>query len=256
MKKGTVAALAAAVAALAALGLLTLFLAVRFRAEMQDAAERSTQAEADAKEALQAIYASGAGDAGTAYSSDGSSAGSASQDAGDQPRSMLTPNDTPVIWVGDSRTVGMETAVNGQSEDIFIAASGEGYQWLSETGLPKAVAAIEKYPSYPVIFNMGVNDYENLENYLKLYAELTAEYPDTVFYFLAVYPVVDEMCQFITNAMIEDFNAHLLAAYPDTFLDSYSFLTEIGAETSDGIHYSSDVYRQIYIFVKEILAER
>ncbi|MCC8103591.1 MAG: hypothetical protein LIP11_15500 [Clostridiales bacterium] len=166
---------------------------------------------------------------------------------------LLVIEDTPVIWVGDSRTVGMQKALGAYSDDVFIGAAGEGYSWLSETGIPFLKSAIRDYPDRPVIFNMGVNDYENLYNYMVLYAEVTADYPETVFYFLSVNPIDDEAGLYVTNADIEDFNTHLENAYPDTYLDSYSYLLESGTETIDGIHYSEEAYRQIYLFVKDTL---
>ncbi|MCD8395630.1 MAG: SGNH/GDSL hydrolase family protein [Lachnospiraceae bacterium] len=166
---------------------------------------------------------------------------------------LLAIEDTPVIWVGDSRTVGMQKALGTHTDDLFIGAAGKGYSWLSETGIPFLKSAISDYPDRPVIFNMGVNDYENLYNYMVLYAEVTAEYSGTVFYFLSVNPVDDEAGLYVTNANIEDFNTHLENAYPDTYLDSYSYLLESGTETIDGIHYSEEAYRQIYLFVKNAL---
>ncbi|MCD8023535.1 MAG: hypothetical protein LUF30_11390 [Lachnospiraceae bacterium] len=147
----------------------------------------------------------------------------------------------------------MQTALGSHTVDVFIGASGEGYSWLSETGMPLVEEAIAKYPNRPVIFNMGVNDYENLYNYMVLYADVAARYPDTAFYFLSVNPVDDEAGLYITNAQIEDFNAQIKDAYPDTYLDSYTYLIESEAGTIDGIHYSEEVYRMIYLFVKEAL---
>ncbi|MCC8045868.1 MAG: hypothetical protein LIP12_10265 [Clostridiales bacterium] len=169
---------------------------------------------------------------------------------------LLALDDTPVIWVGDSRTVGMQKALGSYTEDVFIGAAGEGYSWLYETGVSQLKAAISEYPGRPVILNMGVNDYENLYNYMVLYDELTLEYPDTVFWFLSVNPVDDEAGLYITNAQIEEFNASLSAAYPDTWLDCYTFLIKADAGTIDGIHYSEEVYRMIYLYVKEEISDR
>ncbi|MCD7885361.1 MAG: hypothetical protein LUI87_16910 [Lachnospiraceae bacterium] len=169
---------------------------------------------------------------------------------------LLALNDTPVIWVGDSRTVGMQKALGSYTKDVFIGAAGEGYSWLYETGTAQLETAISEYPGRPVIFNMGVNDYENLYNYMVLYEELTMKYPDTIFWFLSVNPVDDDAGLYVTNAQIEEFNASLAAAYPDTWLDSYSFLMESNAGTIDGIHYSEEVYRMIYLFAKEALSDK
>ncbi len=162
--------------------------------------------------------------------------------------------DTPVIWLGDSRTVGLQEAVEDYSEDVFIGASGEGYEWLSETGVPLLERAIDEHPGWPVVCNMGVNDYENITNYLDLYENLCTLYPDVVFYFLSVNPVDDERSQSVSNENINWFNEQIKAVYPDTYIDSYSYLLGNQIETEDGVHYSSEGYREIYLLVKNTLA--
>lgn len=155
------------------------------------------------------------------------------------------------IWVGDSRTVQMGYAM--ENADYYIAESGEGYLWFSEEGLPLLKETIAAAPDLPVIFNLGVNDYSNLQSYLTLYRTLMAEYPQTRFYYLAVYPIDPEVCIYITNEEIQDFNAHLKELSPDTYLDSYTFLIENQLLTYDGIHYPEDVYRKLYAFVSDAL---
>lgn len=152
-----------------------------------------------------------------------------------------------LIWVGDSRTLGMRDAMDNQ--DLYIGASGEGYDWFSAEGLPQLKKALEAHPDVPVIFNFGVNDYCNLSNYMELYQQITAAYPDTIFYFLAVNPIDPERCSNITNEEIADFNAHLKELFPDTFLDSYTWMMVEEIETLDGIHYSKEDYRSLYKYV-------
>ena len=107
-------------------------------------------------------------------------------------------------------------------------------------------AAIKAHPKSVVVFNFGVNDYDNLSNYMKLYEFLFEEYPSTHFYFLSVNPIDPEQCQNITNEEIADFNDHLKALSPDTYLDSYTQIKAGEIPTIDGIHYSQDDYRFIY----------
>ena len=162
-------------------------------------------------------------------------------------------SDSPfLIWVGDSRTVGMQRAM--KNEDCYIGASGEGYYWFSAEGLPLMKKAIGQHPDAPVIFNLGVNDYENLDLYLALYRSLFAEYPDTHFYFLSVNPIDPKRCSAITNEEISDFNTHLKELSPDTYLDSYTWMIQNGIETIDGIHYSEEDYRALYEFTQSQLS--
>lgn len=151
-----------------------------------------------------------------------------------------------LIWVGDSRTVGMERAM--KNNDCYIGASGEGYYWFSTEGLPLMKKAIAQYPDAPVIFNLGVNDHENLDLYLALYRSVFDEYPDTRFYFLSVNPIDPERCSAITNEEITDFNEHMKGLFPDTYIDSYTWMMENEIETIDGIHYSEEIYRALHDF--------
>ncbi|MCD8347635.1 MAG: hypothetical protein LUD16_06725 [Lachnospiraceae bacterium] len=290
MKKGTIAAITTAILLIAGLMILAGYLTVRWQRDPMASQEESMQVEADAvlqelselqngtepqdgnespdkiatessdsqteeDTAAPAEYADANPD-GTTLTDHVTGAENESETEPDTEwvLELLAIEDTPVIWVGDSRTVGMQKALGSYSDDVFIGAAGEGYSWLSETGIPFLKSAISDYPTRPVIFNMGVNDYENLYNYMVLYAEVTAEYADTVFYFLSVNPVDDEAELYVTNADIEDFNTRLKTTYPDTYLDSYNFLLESGTETIDGIHYSEEAYRQIYLFVKDALS--
>ncbi|MFR3321316.1 MAG: hypothetical protein ACLTSZ_09500 [Lachnospiraceae bacterium] len=61
------------------------------------------------------------------------------------------------IWVGDSRTLGMEQALDGATPDVFIGAAGEGYDWFAADGLPQLLSAMKAHPLSPIIFNLGVN---------------------------------------------------------------------------------------------------
>ena len=152
----------------------------------------------------------------------------------------------PWIWVGDSRTVGMQKAM--QNEDCYIAAAGEGYEWSQADGLPLLKEALLQHPAASVIFNLGVNDYENLDNYLALYRQILAEYPDVRFYFLSVNPVDSEQCLYITNEEISGFNNCLKQVFPDTYIDSYTWMLSEDIRPFDGIHYEKDAYRSLYAY--------
>lgn len=152
-----------------------------------------------------------------------------------------------LIWVGDSRTIGMRDAM--QNDNLYIGASGEGYRWFSESGLPELKQALKQTPDAPVIFNLGVNDYDNRDNYLALYRDIVSQYPDTPFYFLSVNPIDPERCKNITNEEIADFNAHLKNAFPDSYIDSFTWMMVEEVTTKDGIHYAEEDYRALYEYV-------
>ncbi|MCD7736196.1 MAG: hypothetical protein LUI07_04410 [Lachnospiraceae bacterium] len=272
MRKKTTMAISAAAILILALAGFGIYLRVAFQADPEHSEAARAQVQSDAEELLVLLNEisteevektdsegkeemNGESESDAVSDISGNNTGLSEENAETEWVLELAGIDnTPIIWAGDSRTLGMQKALGTHTEDIFIGAAGEGYLWLSETGLAQVREAIAEYPERPVVFNMGVNDYENLYNYMTLYEEVTADYPDTVFYFLSVNPVDDEAGLYITNAEIEDFNSHLANAYPDTYLDSYTWLMENNLETLDGIHYSEEDYRRIYVFVKEALA--
>ena len=233
MKKGTLIGLLLCVVSILGLGTLAVVLTFSFQEDLSGThtEEVATQAES----AVQALYIQTEAETETELPPE---------------TELLQPQ---YIWVGDSRTVQMGDAMG--NADYYIAESGEGYRWFSEDGLPLLHEAIKESPNLPVIFNLGVNDYSSLYNYLELYRSLMTEYPDTRFYYLAVYPIDPEVCIYITNEEIQDFNAHLKELSPNTYLDSYSFLTENELLTYDGIHYPEDVSRKLYQFATAAITE-
>lgn len=229
MKKRTILCITAAVCALLALLTLTLYLTFSnldalFLSEPTTAQQNADSAIAELHE---------------------------TETAQSDTETAVSDNYIPLIWAGDSRTLGMQNAM--RNDDIYIGASGEGYHWLKEYGLPIIKEAIADNPQSPVIFNFGVNDHANLSLYLACYEEITADYPNTDFYFLSVNPIEPTVCKNITNEEISDFNAHLQEAYPAAYLDSYTYLMVNEITTIDGIHYSEEGYQQIYAYVAEQL---
>lgn len=233
MKKGPFIAVLLAAAALIMLGALTVYLTLQYK---NDVFSPDSRIESEAEAAILALHET---EAPKTDLSDDTADASAK---------------VSIIWAGDSRTIGMRDAMKNQ--DIYIGASGEGYNWLSETGLPQIRTAIAENPGIPVVFNFGVNDYDNLTNYMELYESLLKEYPDTRFYFLSVNPIDPAICKNITNEEISDFNSHLKDLSPDTYLDSYTYLMVNEAVPIDGVHYSGETYQMIYEYAADQIRKR
>lgn len=232
MKKWTAFCITLAVAAIAALCALAGYLTIRYR-DPQPASD--TAAESEAEAAILALHEAPPEAPAPEPETDGKTV-------------------SPIIWVGDSRTLGMQEAL--ENSDLYIAAAGEGYNWFVETGLAEMEAAVKEHPDAPVVLNFGVNDYDNMDKYMELYQTMTAEHPDTQFYFLSVNPIDPEVCTNITNEEIADFNSHLRALFPDTYLDSYTMIKASEIVPFDGIHYTKDDYRQIYEYAVGQIARR
>lgn len=233
MRKETLFSLAAALLVFTGLAGLTAYLVLNYNEATLNPKQAQLESEADA--ALTALQESV-----DAASEDSSPARQGNQLVYKAPERFL-------IWVGDSRTVGMHDAM--QNDNLYIAAAGEGYSWFASDGLPELREALADYPDTPVIINLGVNDCDNLANYLALYQQLVADYPDTPFYFLSVNPIDPDADLYLTNEEIADFNAHLKAAYPSAYIDSFTWIFAEDIRTFDGIHYTEDAYRALYKYV-------
>lgn len=163
------------------------------------------------------------------------------------------------IFVGDSRTVGMHDALfkdGGSDSCSFIAKSGEGFYWLYHDGIVELEEALREEPYATVIFNLGVNDLEEIEQYVSFYQELFSVYHDPSFYIMSVNPVNEEKCSGASNEEIQAFNERIQEEFPDKYLDCYHYLLEQDFETADGLHYSNDTYRMIHHFVVTALTEQ
>lgn len=152
-----------------------------------------------------------------------------------------------LIWVGDSRTVGMKDAV--KDECVYIGAAGEGYDWFISDGEQQMRTAIKEHPDAPVVINLGVNDYDNLDLYIERYQSVTEELSDTEFYFLSVNPIDPAICKNITNEQIADFNNHLKNHFPDTYIDSFTYFMVSEISPFDGVHYTEEAYQKLHDFV-------
>ena len=151
-----------------------------------------------------------------------------------------------VIFVGDSRTVGMGRAEEKIGDEcVYIGESGEGYNWLIEYGIDLLDEAIRAHPNDPVIFNFGVNDCEAINAYIDVYHEIEAGYPNTKFYYMSVNPVTKES-EHVPLSDVLAFNRRLKAAFPDQYIDTCSWMIRGGYEDVDGIHYSQEQYRKIH----------
>lgn len=162
------------------------------------------------------------------------------------PADYPVPADHRVIFVGDSRTVGAHDAlVDTEDQCVFIGETGEGHAYLVERALPALYDAIADYPDAAVVFNLGVNDCENITLYLDTYEQVLADFPDTRFYFMSVNPVTEDS-EHVTNDDIKAFNRVLRAVFPDRYIDTYTWMTEGGFISTDGVHYAHRQYEAIH----------
>ncbi len=150
-----------------------------------------------------------------------------------------------IVFVGDSRTVGMSTAV--PAGDIYIAKVGAGYDWFASTAIPEVNATCS--PGTIIVINMGVNDLGNAVKYANKVNACIDEWSANGIHvaYMSVNPVVDGHSN-ASNAKVERFNSILSSSLDArvAWIDTYASLTANGYATQDGLHYKNATYRQIY----------
>lgn len=152
-----------------------------------------------------------------------------------------------VIMVGDSRFVGMSSAVSFAGCQ-WICEVGEGVDWLSETAAPLIDEAVEE--NCAIVFNLGVNDVERYSDYVNFLNSRvdgwTSAGADV--YFMSVNPVDGAYAGPVTNAAIVTFNDVMSSNLSPWFgyIDTYNDLTTNGFTTRDGLHYTNETYVSIF----------
>ncbi len=168
-----------------------------------------------------------------------------------------------IIWVGDSRTLGLRDALHKTErvdDDIFVGKVGEGVHWFQDEGIPELDEAIRANPRLPVVMNLGVNDPQLVDEYIETYWDVIKAYPDTSFYILSVNPLDEEVLLedgLVEEAVFEDINSlnvarmnvRLKEEFESRYIDSASYLKSDGFDTVDGLHFSTETYLKIHDFV-------
>lgn len=154
---------------------------------------------------------------------------------------------TGIIFIGDSRTVGMSKAVAIEDNVFFVAKVGQGYDWFCNTAIDSAEDIINSndYDNWVIITNLGVNDLGNVEKYKAKYKELLdGEWKDYDFYITSVYCIDESKYQgSVTNEKIESFNSSM--SWYKNFIDIYD-ISKREIISSDGLHFSAKCYQKLY----------
>lgn len=172
-----------------------------------------------------------------------------------------------VVFIGDSRTVQMYAYLtndwNGANyssggihevgDDVFIAQGSMGLNWMKSTGIPAA----RKYlsPGTAVVILMGVNDLTNSNKYIDYINENISSWTESgsKVYYSTVTPCNGKYSHL--NSSIASFNSKIKSSLPSSvkIIDTNSYLTSNGFDTTDGLHYNKDTSNKIYQYIKSNL---
>ena len=151
-----------------------------------------------------------------------------------------------VVFIGDSRTVGMEMYVGGREDEYWCAKNSMGYSWMVNTATPSVDSLIGE--NTDVVILMGVNDLGNVNLYVDYMNEKAAEWKErgARTFFVSVTPVVDSKSPNAKNSRIESFNAYAIENLRNVYyIDAYNRI-RYSFGSPDGIHFDAETYREIY----------
>lgn len=154
------------------------------------------------------------------------------------------------IFIGDSRTVGMEMFCGGMPEEYWSAKNSMGYSWMVSTGIPNVEHLIDQ--NSDVVILMGVNDLGNVYRYIDHINMKAAEWKKlgARTFFVSVTPVDDSRSPNAKNSRIESFNAYAQENLQDVYyIDAYSRIRH-SFGSPDGIHFDAATYREIYRIIE------
>lgn len=156
-----------------------------------------------------------------------------------------------IIFIGDSRTVGMHSAVGDSANTIWSAKVSMGYDWMVSTGVNVVPANVK---NAKIIILMGVNDYgyykrdEKYANYINGKAQEWAK-SGAKTYYVSVNPVVDSKNKYVKNSSITEFNKSMKKLLNGvTYIDTYSQIIN-NFNAPDGLHYDKATYKRIYNYI-------
>lgn len=155
------------------------------------------------------------------------------------------------IWFGDSRTVGMRSAV-GDGGDVWVAQDGEGYNWFNGDGLKKVNSSLKAGDT--IVVNFGINDPENVKQYIKRINELAnTDWKSNKVVVMSINPIDEGRAHVagykVTTTQINNFNEAMkngLKGSNIQFVDTNSMMQRDGYSTKDGIHYTADTYKKLH----------
>ena len=157
----------------------------------------------------------------------------------------IQPENESILFIGDSRTVGLMQANTDRAGAGYICEVGIGYDWL----VSKSGSLAPALPGTLLVVNLGVNDTGNCQKYIQFLNRKAPEWVALGYRpcFMTVNPVTGA-CHSVAQGSVDAFNAQVLSSLsPEwSIMDTCSVLKAGGFGTRDGLHYDRDTYRKIY----------
>lgn len=160
--------------------------------------------------------------------------------------------DGRIIWVGDSRTVGMQQAVEGTDKNEWICKTAEGYNWFVNKAIGSVNSKLKKDDT--IVFNLGVNDLGNVDKYVKKLNSLANGDWKKANKIIVMSVNLTDSSKYsggATNEAIKKFNSKMKSGLDGSikYVDTYSQIKD-SMKTSDGLHYDKATYKSLYNIIR------
>ena len=160
--------------------------------------------------------------------------------------------DGRIIWVGDSRTVGMQQAIGGSDKNEWVCKTAEGYNWFVNTAIGSVNSKLKKDDT--IVFNLGVNDLGNVDKYVKKLNSLAnGDWKKAKkIIVMSVNPTdSSKYSGGATNEAIKKFNSKMKSGLDGSikYVDTYSQIKG-SMKTTDGLHYDKTTYKSLYNIIR------
>lgn len=171
-----------------------------------------------------------------------------------------------LIFLGDSRTVGLKNVGKSDADVSFVCEGGMGYNWFINTAIDE-VNKIATTDGYTILFNLGVNgtvkenniNTTEAGNYVSKIKELSSgAWSKHKIVIVSVFPINDSTNKYngLNDAGVVKFNEYMKTNLSNisnvTYCDVYNGLSrDKYVDGGDGLHYAPEGYRNIYKYMKE-----
>ncbi len=179
-----------------------------------------------------------------------------------------TATNKSFIFIGDSRTVGMDYAVNELNSSNTVAQGSMGYDWFVNTAINSANSLMNDNNSYNIVSWMGVNGLDasastgenSAINYFNKYKELAqGTWNKHTIYVVPIGPVMDARTYYVKTAAINAFNNKIKELINSSGINNLKYVDisfSISYYDQEGLHYNSSDYQKIFNDIKAKLSSK
>ena len=174
-------------------------------------------------------------------------------------KKVLNVNTDNFIFIGDSRLSSDSSLYSktGFKSVDFITTNNPDYYWMVNAGLDALNNILNSQPgNYNIVFNLGINDLNNVKMYIDFFNSLANRYPNQNIFVLSAGPLdevkaLENGISNIDNDDIYNFNVDIMKGLDKNIHMIHVFQEFInnGYDTVNGYYFTDDTCRSLYEFI-------